>query len=612
MRALSTVHALALLAACTSCAVSSNDSATEDESIVGGRAEARFAPVGYLALEQDRTTRSFTPFCTATLIAPRVVATAAHCVHDIKHSIAPAGPWLTFSRGATSAPTRAPVFVSAIYEDPKFDPTDPEYFPRELYQHDFALLVLEAPMAGTTPARIASADLSHDHLAVGYGRTKSGPFDLVEEGLPKRKSLPMALSAESPSTHHLADPAPGGSVCYGDSGGPLLDVSASGDSVIVGVLATMFTNDPNATCMPGTRAAYSSFAAKRAFVDEVLAAVSGGPTTADLVLPADRALPLGRADVLRIGDAREVDMMSALASDASGAVTGVFDRSNVDLTRSGLYLFQSADGVRFTRPRRLLVPSTAPLVASPSLVANGGRTSLYFASAPSLQVPPTVNRISFEGGTLGAVETLPAVAGIDWLLSWPTFSALAGGGVALAFRDGAALPRFSVSTDGKTFAAPRAAVQTGAAMVGSAQANDGTIAVSYQVTTATEPMVSFVVFSRDGGTSWTAPIRIAPESNVHDTTMLARADGGLDLYYIYPPDAHGFSLFRRSLSTTGVLGPEQRLTASETGEPSKPKALRTRDGSVLVAWADIAERGASGEPVVQQMVLAKLGGDAPR
>ena len=609
MRSLRALGALVFVVASTACGLSSSDTATEDDAIVGGRAERRFAPVGYLAIENDRTTTSFTPFCTATLIAPRVVATAAHCVHDIKHSVQPAGPWMTFSRGATTAANRAPVFVSAIYEDPGFNPLDPQYFPRELYQHDFALLVLETPMEGTTPARIATSDPTHAHVAVGYGRTKTGPFDLVEEGLPKRKSLRMTLSSESPPTHLLADPEPSGSVCYGDSGGPLLDVNTSGESVIVGVLATMFQDDPNVTCKPGTRVAYASFAAKRAFVDEVLAAAGGGTTpTADLVLPSDRAPPLGRADVLRIGDAHEVDMMSALATDASGAITGVFDRGNAELTQSALYTFQSSDGSRFTRPRRVLVPGAPALVASPSLVG----TSLYFAAANSLQEPPAIVRASFQNGTLGTMEGLPPVAGVDWLLSWPGFSALSGGRVGVAFRDGSGIPRFSASSDGKTFAPPRGVVSTGAAMVGFAQASDGTIAVSYQLTTATEPMVSFVVLSRDGGSTWSAPIRIAPANNVHDTSMLARADGGLDLYYIHPPDAHGFSLFRRSLSTAGVLGAEERLTASETGEPSKPKALRMRDGQVLVAWADIAQRAPSGEPAVQQIVLAKLRRDAPR
>lgn len=608
MRSFLALGAWLLVVASTACGLSSDDAATDDDAIVGGRAERRFAPVGYLAIENDRTTRSFTPFCTATLIAPRVVATAAHCVHDIKHSVKPEGPWMTFSRGATTSATRSPVFVSAIYEDPGFNPLDPEYFAREIYQHDFALLVLESPMEGTTPARIADGDPTHAHVAVGYGRTKTGPFDLVEEGLPKRKSLRMTLRGESPATHWLADPEPNGSVCYGDSGGPLLDVSTSGESVIVGVLATMFQDDPNVTCKPGTRVAYSSFAAKRAFVDEVFAAVSGAPPAADLVLPSDRALPLRRADVLRIGDAREIDMMSTLATDASGAITGVFDRGNANLTQSSLFAFQSTDGVRFTRPRRVVVPGAPALVGSPSLVG----TSLYFAAANSLQEAPAIGRAPLAGGTLGAIEMLPPVAGVDWLLSWPTFSELSGGKVALAFRDGAGIPRFSASSDGKTFALPRTVVASGAAMVSSAQANDGTIAVSYQMTTATEPMVSFVVLSRDGGTSWSAPIRIAPANNVHDTSMLARSDGGLDLYYIHPPDAHGFSLFRRALSSAGVLGPEERLTASETGEPSKPKALRTKDGRVVVAWADIAERAPSGEPAVQQIVLAKLAGDAPR
>src|SRR5262245_60657050 len=68
------------------------DASSDEAEIVGGRAERRFAPVGYLSMETDRSGRSFTPFCTATLLAPRVLATAAHCVHDMKHRVRSEGP----------------------------------------------------------------------------------------------------------------------------------------------------------------------------------------------------------------------------------------------------------------------------------------------------------------------------------------------------------------------------------------------------------------------------------------------------------------------------------------------------------------------------------------
>ncbi len=262
---------LAVVAGIVACG-DGEEISSADEDIVGGRNDTRFSPVGYLALDADRTGAHYTLFCTATLIAPKVVATAAHCVHETKLQTSAAGPYITFATGAAKG-ARTPSYARLVYEDPLYDPLDPAYSAKELYAHDFALLVLDDAVPGVTPAKIAPADPSRPYLAVGYGRTKTGPYDLVEPGPPKRKSLAMSLVGGTPDTYYVVDPKGGaGAVCYGDSGGPLLQVGGTGkDVVVVGVLATMFGDDPNKTCVPGTRTAYSSFVAEKALVDQVLA-----------------------------------------------------------------------------------------------------------------------------------------------------------------------------------------------------------------------------------------------------------------------------------------------------------------------------------------------------
>lgn len=273
----SLLAASVLLGACSGATGegAAGDGDTSEEDIVGGRVENRFPPVGYLALDEDASGARFTPFCTATLIAPRVVATAAHCVHDTKHSAGLHGPYITFAFGRAIADRRAPVYVSAIYEDPAYDPQRPDYFSAAVFEHDFALLVLERPITEVAPARLEAADPTRPFIAVGYGRTKTGPYDLVEEGLPKRKSLAMKLVGGTAASHYELQ-STAGAVCYGDSGGPLLQtvqINGRAETVTVGVLATMFAEDPNVTCARGTVAAYVSFVAQRAFVSRVLASV---------------------------------------------------------------------------------------------------------------------------------------------------------------------------------------------------------------------------------------------------------------------------------------------------------------------------------------------------
>jgi hypothetical protein len=330
----------------------------------------------------------------------------------------------------------------------------------------------------------------------------------------------------------------------------------------------------------------------------------------ELALPVAGTLPLDEANVLRLSDAREIDLSTAWEVDADGFVRGTFDRSDIEFSRSRLWSFSSPDGKRFSRPR-LLEASNAAFVGSPSLVA--GR--LYFVTSSSMQATPTLHRWEIDAAASQATK-LPRIPGVDWLLSWPKFTRLDDGAVAVAFRDGTSVPRFALSPDGTKFA-PSVAV-AGASEQGAMPAlgamSDGTLAFTFQQESTTESMISYVVLSHDRGATWSERIRVSEAMNVHDTSSVRRADGaGIDLYYIHPEGSRGFSLFRRSLGPHGGLGLEERVTSAEVGEPSKPSVVRRKDGRLVVAWSEIAERSeADFAPIVQQVVLAELASDAPR
>lgn len=344
----------------------------------------------------------------------------------------------------------------------------------------------------------------------------------------------------------------------------------------------------------------------------LLAACDGGPGPVDGSALADggggppgipvprAALPVGADAALRLGPGADLDVASAITQDEAGAVTLVFESFDEGFTRGELWSTTSADGAAFQVARPIgFTPH--PFEASPSFVDG----ALVFAGADDLESAPTLYL-----GRVGAPEALPPVSGLVSLLSWPRLQATPGG-VALVFRDGGSAPRLATGADVRSLGAPRAIAAEAAAMVTLGVFGDGSLAATYQRPVGGEPMVSFVVRSSDGE-AWTEPARVTDASpNVHDTTLVGRSDGGLDLYYAYPASAAGFALFRRRLDPDGALGPEERVTADEVGEATKPEGLRLASGDVLVATAVITRRGPSGEPTRQELTLLRLNGEAP-
>jgi len=328
--------------------------------------------------------------------------------------------------------------------------------------------------------------------------------------------------------------------------------------------------------------------------------------------PADgdpTTLPLGLEAVYRVSGPGGVDVGSAAWVEADGRLWVAWERFDAAFTSSALWLASSADGAAWSPPGALLAGGPA-YRASPSSATLAGQGWVYFAEAADLYGQVSLRRARVAGGAAGTPEALATVPGLGSLLSWPRFLALSGGRVALAFRDGSGRPRVAYSADGVLFDPP-VTVHTGAAaMAALGQAPDGWLAYAYQTGTGGS-MSSWVRTSADGQ-AWDEPVEVSASStNVHDTTLVPRLDGGLDLYYIWPCSAAGFCLHRRALAADGSLGPEQQVTLPEVGETSKPEGLRLPDGRLLLLWAEISQRGAGGEPSEQILSGCLLAGDAP-
>ncbi|HEX7955497.1 MAG TPA: trypsin-like serine protease [Pyrinomonadaceae bacterium] len=202
------------------------------------------------------------PYCSGTLIAPNVFLTAAHC--DLGGSRV----YVTFDPNFSQ---RSKLYPGTYYYDPQYNfaQNDP---------HDIAVVVLDKPVSGITPARLPKAGqfdalkVNQKFTAVGYGAQEAvnmpgGPpvnayYDIREYAV-------SSLDAVNPAWLRLSqNQATGdGGTCYGDSGGPnFLGAGATETNIVAGTTITgdMFCKSTNVTYRtdtPSARAFLSRFVA---------------------------------------------------------------------------------------------------------------------------------------------------------------------------------------------------------------------------------------------------------------------------------------------------------------------------------------------------------------
>ncbi len=189
----------------------SADVESNEASIVGGTPTAAFPAVGAL------TDRGF-PFCTGTVVAPRVVVTAAHCLTDGAPST------MRFAIGPNANAPTASVAVARIIAHSGYNAD------RLINDIGVVLLAEDAPV---TPIPMNTATLDASWMGrkltfVGYGVTNG--TTQVGAGVKRQASIPIAgVKADQFSYKGPKN------TCFGDSGGPALAEDASGAVVVAGV-----------------------------------------------------------------------------------------------------------------------------------------------------------------------------------------------------------------------------------------------------------------------------------------------------------------------------------------------------------------------------------------
>lgn len=196
------MKALRIALVCTGlvgCGAASERTETTDEnreSIVGGQTTSLYPAVGAL------TINGF-PFCTGTLIAPRKVATAAHCLVDYPASS------MRFALGTNANAPTTVIKVAAIQPHPQYDD--------QQLTNDIGVVTL-ASDAPVQPVKVLSSmDASwvgKPLVFVGYGVTNGA----TQTGAGTKRAVTMPIQKVYATQFSYA--TQGKNTCNGDSGGP--------------------------------------------------------------------------------------------------------------------------------------------------------------------------------------------------------------------------------------------------------------------------------------------------------------------------------------------------------------------------------------------------------
>lgn len=199
------------------------ETAAVESEIIGGAADANDPAVVLLFAQKPNSNQG--TLCTATLIAPTVLVTAAHCV--LPGTVGANATFRAFIGSDWNKPAaNSWLSVSAVVFDPRFDINNLGA------GHDMAVAILAVPSA-IKPVAVNKTALSQPLLGkpvrlVGYGVTDGK----AQVGAGQRRQVTTVLDDFNGLVMHIGESQH--QTCQGDSGGPAF-MTIGGAEVLAGV-----------------------------------------------------------------------------------------------------------------------------------------------------------------------------------------------------------------------------------------------------------------------------------------------------------------------------------------------------------------------------------------
>ena len=177
------------------------------------------------------------PYCSGALISPTVFLTAAHC------DLGRARVFVSFDSAINS---KSKLLPGTYYADPLYNQAQSD-------PHDIAVVILDSPVKGVTPAQLPAAGslgvlrVGQAFTSVGYGGQEptnpQGPGGPTIAYLDTREYSSGSLDAVNPAWLRLSQNihTDDGGTCYGDSGGPNFIGAGSTETNVIG--GTTITGD---------------------------------------------------------------------------------------------------------------------------------------------------------------------------------------------------------------------------------------------------------------------------------------------------------------------------------------------------------------------------------
>ncbi len=218
-------HCFACVVFTAGCAASTTDAdegtSADSAAIIGGRKTEGYPAV--MALFAGDTSTGSGALCTATLIAPRVLLTAAHCVSA--GEVGPTADFVVFSGEDIYAPDET-LEVSSVMSDTAFDTGQLQA------GHDIGAVILARP-SSVTPVPVnrtfdPSGLVGDNVKLVGYGVSNGAK----QTGAGAKRTVSAMVRAVDARLLFIGDGQH--DTCQGDSGGPAL-ATIDGVPTIVGV-----------------------------------------------------------------------------------------------------------------------------------------------------------------------------------------------------------------------------------------------------------------------------------------------------------------------------------------------------------------------------------------